>query len=183
MKKPFFLFAALALTVASLALAQTHAETDKSKRPSPPASAEHKFADGASLKIDYSSPRMKGRKIFGAVLVPYGQLGRTGANEATSFVTSANLTIGGKAVPAGSYTLFTIPGEKSWTLILSKKTGQWGTDYPGEKEDLLRVEMQVSATAAPVENFTIALDGTGPKSATLRLEWESTRASVAIVQP
>jgi hypothetical protein len=178
MKKQFFLIAALALTVASLALAQD----DKSKRPSPPATAEHKFADGASVKIDYSSPRMKARKIFGG-LVPYGQVWRTGANEATSFVTTANLTIGGKAVPAGSYTLFTIPGEKSWTLILSKKTGQWGTDYPGEKEDLLRVEMQVSATTAPVENFTIAFDGTGPKSATLRLEWESTRATVAITQP
>ncbi|MBZ5527003.1 MAG: DUF2911 domain-containing protein [Acidobacteriia bacterium] len=179
MKKQFFLLAALALAVAGLALAQT----DKSKRPSPPATTEYKFADGKSVKIDYSSPRMKGRKIFGAVLVPYGKIWRTGANEATSFVTTANLTIGGKAVPAGSYTLFTIPNEKSWTLILSKKTGEWGTDYPGEAEDLLRVEMQVSATAAPVETFTIALDGTGPKSATLRLEWESTSATVAIAQP
>ena len=178
MKKKFFLIAALALTVASLALAQD----DKSKRPSPPATAEHKSADGKSVKIDYSSPRMKARKIFGG-LVPYGQVWRTGANEATSFVTTANLTIGGKTVPAGSYTLFTIPNEKSWTLILSKKTGEWGTEYPGEGEDLLRVEMQVSATAAPVENFTIVLDGTGPKSATLRLEWESTRVTVAIAQP
>jgi len=180
MKKILMLSAAMALTLAAASLIT--AQDDKSKRPSPPATAEHKFADGATLKIDYSSPRMKARKIFGG-LVPFGQVWRTGANEATTFVTSANLTIGGKAVPAGSYTLFTVPGEKSWTLVLSKKTGQWGTDYPGEKEDLLRVEMQVSATAAPVENFTIALDGTGPKSAMLHLEWESTRASVAITQP
>lgn len=178
MRKELFLLAALALVAAGLAVAQE----DKSKRPSPPAKAEYKFADGKSVTIDYSSPRRKGRKIFGG-LVPYGKVWRTGANEATTLVTTVNLTIAGKAVPAGSYTLFTIPGEKSWTLIISKKTGEWGTEYPGEAEDLVRLEMQTGATPASVENFTIAFDGTGPKSCTLRMEWATTRATAAVSEP
>src|SRR6516162_6269698 len=105
-------------------------------RPSPPASATCNFADGKSIKVNYSSPRAKGRKIYGG-LVPYGEVWRTGANEATTFVTDANLSLGGKDVPAGSYTMFTVPGEGKWSLIISKKTGEWGTDYP-EGQDLGR---------------------------------------------
>jgi len=157
------------------------AQQDKSKRPSPPASAECKFADGKSVKIDYSSPRMNGRKIMGE-LVPYGKVWRLGANEATSLVTTAGVTIGGLAVPAGSYTLFTVAEQTKWTLIVSKKTGEWGIPYPGEAEDLGRTEMKVSALSAPVENFTIALDSAGPKACTLRAEWENTRASVGVNQ-
>src|SRR5262249_25416171 len=140
----------LMLCCAVLAVAQQ----DKSKRPSPPASAECKLADGKTVKTDYSSPRVKGRKIYGG-LVPYDKVWRTGANEATTFVTDAALSVGGKDVPAGSYTLFTIPSADKWTLILSKKTGEWGTDYPGEGEDLLRTDMKVTKLDTPVENFTI----------------------------
>jgi hypothetical protein len=89
------------------------------------------------------------------------------------------LSVGGKAVPAGSYTIFAIPDESKWTLIISKATGEWGTDYPGPDKDLVRVDMKVSKTSAPVEDFTIAFD----KSAggcVLRMEWENTRASVEI---
>lgn len=151
---------------------------DKSKRPSPPASAECKLAGGKTVKIDYSSPRAKGRKIFGG-LVPYGEVWRTGANEATTFVASANVNVGGKEVPAGSYTIFTVPKEDAWTLVISKKTGEWGTDYPGEKEDLARVPMKVSKTSGPVENFTIGFEQ-GGKKCSLRMEWENTRASVEV---
>jgi len=153
-------------------------QEDKSKRPSPPAKTDCKFADGKTIMVDYSSPRMKGRKIYGG-LVPYRQVWRAGANEATTFVTNTDLTVGGKAVPAGSYTLFTIPDQDKWTLIISKKTGEWGIPYPGEGDDLARVDMKVTELPSPVENFTIAFDQAGT-SCTMRLDWETTRASVEI---
>ena len=183
--RKFALIAVSLFAVATLASAQMNMSDDKSKRPSPPASAACKFSDGKTIKIDYSSPRAKGRKIFGEAsekaLVPYEQIWRTGANDATTFVTDTNVTVGGKAVPAGSYTIFTEPKADAWSLVISKKTGEWGTDYPGEKEDLVRVPMTVSKTSAPVENFTIAFDQAGSKC-TLRIEWENTRASVEITK-
>jgi len=183
--RKFALIAVSLFAVAMFASAQMNMSDDKSKRPSPPASAACKFSDGKTIKIDYSSPRAKGRKIFGEAsekaLVPYGQIWRTGANDATTFVTDTNVTVGGKAVPAGSYTIFTEPKADAWSLVISKKTGEWGTDYPGEKEDLVRVPMTVSKTSAPVENFTIAFDQAGSKC-TLRIEWENTRASVEITK-
>ena len=183
--RKFALIAVSLFAVATLASAQMNMSDDKSKRPSPPASAACKFSDGKTIKIDYSSPRAKGRKIFGEAsekaLVPYGQIWRTGANDATTFVTDTNVTVGGKAVPAGSYTIFTEPKADAWSLVISKKTGEWGTDYPGEKEDLVRVPMTISKTSAPVENFTIAFDQAGSKC-TLRIEWENTRASVEITK-
>ena len=183
--RKFALIAVSLFAVAMFASAQMNMSDDKSKRPSPPASAACKFSDGKTIKIDYSSPRAKGRKIFGEAsekaLVPYGQIWRTGANDATTFVTDTNVTVGGKAVPAGSYTIFTVPKADAWSLVISKKTGEWGTDYPGEKEDLVRVPMTVSKTSAPVENFTIAFDQAGSKCA-LRTEWENTRASVDITK-
>jgi hypothetical protein len=159
------------------------AQQDKSKRPSPPASAQCKLSDGKTLKVDYSSPRAKGRKIFGAsdALVPNGQVWRTGANEATTFVADTDLSVGGTSVPAGSYTIFTVPNADKWSLVISKKTGEWGTDYAGEKEDLARIPMTVSKTAAPVENFTISFDQKG-SSCSLNLDWDNTRASVDIAK-
>jgi hypothetical protein len=181
--KKFALIAASLFAVATLASAQM--PQDKSKRPSPPASAECKFSDGKTIKVDYSSPRAKGRKIFGAAseqaLVPCGEIWRTGANEATKFVTDANVTVGGKSLPAGSYTIFTIPKADKWTLIINKKTAEWGIPYKYEADELGRVDMQVSKTPAPVENFTIAFDPAGSKC-TLRMEWENTRASVEITK-
>ena len=124
-------------------------------------------------------------KVFGEAgekaLVPYGEVWRTGANEATTFVTNANVMVGGKAVPAGSYTLFTVPKADAWWLVISKKTGEWGTDYPGEKEDLVRTQMKVSKNGPPVENFLVAFDQGGGKCK-LRMEWETTVASVEITK-
>src|ERR1700719_4040453 len=138
--RKFALIAVSLFAVAMFASAQMNMSDDKSKRPSPPASAACKFSDGKTIKIDYSSPRAKGRKIFGEAsekaLVPYGEVWRTGANDATTLVTDAALKVGGKAVPAGSYTIFTVPKANEWWLVISKKTGEWGTDYAGEKEDL-----------------------------------------------
>ena len=147
---------------------------------SPPAGAVCKFADGKTISVHYSSPRMRGRKIFGD-LVPYGEVWRAGADEATSFVTNADVVAGGKSVPAGKYTLFTLPTASRWTLIISKKTGEWGIPYPGMQFDFARAEMKVSRLASPLENFTIGFDQAGA-SCTMKLDWETTRASVEILE-
>ncbi len=170
---PFTLFV---LTCALLASAQQ----DKSKRPSPPASADCKLADGKTIKSDYSSPRMKGRKIFGG-LVPYGEVWRTGANDATTLVTDTDLTIGGKDVPAGSYTIFTVPSEDKWTLIISKKTGEWGIPYKYESDELLRTDMKVEKLAAPMENFTIVFHSHG-SACMMHFQWENTNAWVELAE-
>ena len=154
------------------------AQQDKSKRPSPPGSAECQFASGKAVHIDYSRPSMKGRKIYGGV-VPYNKEWRTGANEATTFVTDTNLEVGTTKVPAGKYTLFTVPSQKQWTLIISKKTGEWGIPYP-QDEDLARVPMRSEELSAPVEQFTISFERTAPEACTLRLDWETTRAEVSV---
>jgi Protein of unknown function (DUF2911) len=156
------------------------AQQDKSKRPSPPAQAKWDLGGGKAVTIDYSSPRTKGRKIFGE-LVPFGQVWRTGANEATTLVTPVDLTIGGTAVPAGSYTIFTVPNKDKWTLIISKKTGEWGTDYPGQANDLARVDMKASTLPSPVENFTISFEKAG-SGGNLNIDWDTTRASVAVAK-
>jgi hypothetical protein len=173
MQKRIALSSFVAFLFTSLAFAQMG-----DGKPSPAASATCDLGGGKSIKTDYSSPRMKGRKIYGG-LVPYGEVWRTGANSATTFVSSADLNVGGKTVPAGNYTIFTVPTADKWTLIVNKKTGEWGIPYTYEGDELARVDMKVSKLPAPVENFTIAYD----KSAggcSLRLDWEATRASVDI---
>ena len=147
-------------------------------KPSPPANAECQLSNGKSVKIAYSSPRMKGRKIFGG-LVPFGEVWRAGANEATNFVTDTDLNVGGTAVPAGSYTIFAVPNADKWQLVISKKTGEWGTAYPGPSNDLARIDMKVSKLSSPMENFTIAFDK-GASGCTLSMSWENTKASVDV---
>lgn len=154
------------------------AQMDKGAKPSPPAKASCALGDGKAITVDYSSPRAKGRKIYGG-LVPYGDVWRAGANEATTFVTTADLMVGGQHVPAGSYTIFAIPKQDKWTLVISKKTGEWGIPYPGADQDLARADMKVSALPGAVENFTIAFDKAAG-GCTLRMDWEKTRASVEI---
>jgi Protein of unknown function (DUF2911) len=166
----------IALLFASVSCGQQ----DKSQRPSPPAKASCSLSDGSTISIDYGSPRAKGRKIFGGI-VPYGQEWRLGANEATTFVISSDVMVGKTKVPAGSYTLFALPTAQDWSLIISKKTGEWGVPYPGKDSDFARVGMNVGKTSAPVENFTIALDKTG-NGCKLRAEWENTSASVDITK-
>ena len=146
------------LTVGMMALLGS-AQEDKSQRPSPPASASCDLGGGKTITTDYSSPRLKGRKMIGGV-EPYGKVWRNGANEATTFVTTAELVVGGKSVPAGSYTLFVIPNPDKWTLIINKKTGEWGIPYKYENDELARVDMKLSTPPSPVENFTIAYDKT-----------------------
>jgi len=162
-----------------LALLVTQASSQQ-KRVSPPAKAECDLGGGKIITVDYSSPRMDGRKIYGA-LVPYGEVWRAGANKATTFVSTGDLKVGGKEVPAGSYTIFAIPTADKWTLIISKKTGEWGIPYPGADSDFARIDMKSSSLPSPVENFTIAFDKTAA-GCTMRLDWESTRASIDIAK-
>lgn len=176
MRKVSVTFAVCCLGLAMLAAAC--GAQDKSKRPSPPATASVDLGMGTKITIDYSSPRLKSRHVGGEVAT-FGKVWRLGANEATTFVTTGAVTVGGKAVPAGSYTMFAIPEKDKWTLIISKKTGEWGTDYPGEGEDLARVDLKVSALPASVENFTISLEKSG-MNATLNFDWDTTRASVPV---
>jgi Protein of unknown function (DUF2911) len=177
MHKRIAMWTSLVLGLTLLAT-QASCQQDKNSRPSPPAQTKCELSGGKSVTIDYSSPRAKGRKIFGG-LVPYGQVWRAGANEATTFVTDTDLNVGGTTVPAGSYTLFTVPDQNSWKLVISKKTGEWGTAYAGPSQDLARIDMKAGKTPSFVENFTIAFDK-GDNGCTLRMEWENTRASVQI---
>jgi len=179
MKKQFAVLVVGCLTLGFMATLAS-AQADKAARPSPAAKATCALADGKTITVDYSSPRAKGRKIFGG-LVPYGEVWRTGANEATTFVTTADVMVGGTHVPAGSYTIFTIPNKDKWTLVISKKTGEWGTNYPGPENDLARIAMKASALPAAAENFTIAFDKTSG-GCVLRMDWETTRASVDIAK-
>lgn len=179
MQKRFTVACAICLILV-FALPTAGQTNDKSQRLSPPARAECKFSDGNGITVDYSSPRIRGRKIFGD-LVPYGQVWRTGANEATSFVTTAHLTAGSLSVPAGSYTIFTVPDQSRWTLIINKKTGEFGIPYKYESDELGRVDMKVLTIPSPVEDFTIAFDQNGG-SCTLSLSWENTKASVALIE-
>ena len=173
-------FCTLFLLILTATASPGQGQQDKKQRPSPPANAMCKFADGKTITVDYSSPRMRGRKIFGD-LVPYGEAWRAGANEATTFVTNTGLIVGGKNVPAGSYTLFTLPTQDKWMLIISKKTGEWGIPYPGDKFDFTRMDMKVSKLPSPLENFTISFDQSGA-SCTMKLDWETTRASIDITR-
>ncbi|HKQ79184.1 MAG TPA: DUF2911 domain-containing protein [Blastocatellia bacterium] len=133
--------------------------------------------NGKKITVTYGRPYMKGRKVVGGDLVPYGKVWRTGADEATVLTTEADLTIGSLAIPKGSYSLFTLPSETGWKLIVNKVDKQWGAFEYNEKQDLGRVEMKVGKTSAPVEQFTIKLGNAG-NGGTMRLEWENTSASV-----
>jgi hypothetical protein len=189
MLKRFAFFTVILLGAAILAI--PGCAQGQSPRPSPSATANCSFADGKTVAVAYSSPRAKGRKIFGASgsdpkpLVPYGEVWRAGANEATTLTVDTDVTMGGKAVPAGTYTLFTIPTQDKWTLIINKTTKNakggplWGVPYPGEEGDFARVDMKASKLGSPVENFTISFDKSS-SGCVMNLDWETTRASIEI---
>src|SRR5271166_6429219 len=145
MKKSRLWVLVAAVTAALTAIAVAQA----GKPASPPGEATLKFADEKTVTIQYSRPSVRGRKIFGG-LVPYNEVWRTGANAATGLKTDVALNIGGANVPAGSYTLYTLPGPTSWKLIINKQTGQWGTEY-SQGQDLARVEMKVGQLPSGME--------------------------------
>ena len=132
--------------------------------------------NGKNITIKYAAPSTYGRKIYGE-LVPYGKVWRAGANSATALTTEADLNFSGLKVPAGSYTIYALPGESDWQLIVNKQTGQWGTVYD-QNQDLGRVKMKVSKADAPIETYKMTLASSGGKQGTLTLAWENTVATV-----
>lgn len=133
--------------------------------------------DGARVSVAYGRPLRRGRTIFGNV-VPWGKVWRTGANQATHFHTDRDLVIGGATVPAGRYSLFTLPGEEGWKLIINRQTGQWGTQYDAS-QDLARVDLARRPTMEPVEQFTIRFEAR-PEGGALLLAWDDTELSVPV---
>jgi len=133
-------------------------------------------AGGAALMIDYSRPAKRGRVVYGGV-VPYGEVWRTGANAATQFKTDKALDFGGTVVPAGFYTLWTVPTASGWKLIVNSETGQWGTAHKAEK-DLYTIDMKTSTLPQVVERFTISVEPSAT-GGVLNLDWDTTRASIA----
>jgi len=135
---------------------------------------------GADVWVDYSRPMKRGREIFGNV-VPWNTPWRTGANAATQFNTAVDLVIGGATVPAGRYTLWTLPTPTGWLLIVNKQTGQWGTEYHAE-QDLVRVDAKVETLPAPVEQFVIAFAPTAAAPTTITFTWDRTKVSVPVAK-
>ncbi len=129
--------------------------------------------DGGSVTVDYGRPSKRGREIFGG-LVPFGEVWRTGANRATHLTTDRPLVVGDTRIPAGTYTLWTIPGPESWTLIVNTETDIGGTSYD-PSHDLERLEMQLRQLDETVENFTIEVADTD-EGGELRLRWDRTEA-------
>jgi hypothetical protein len=170
------------LTIAFLATAfftlSACAQGDKSSRPSPPATAAGKVGE-ANVTINYSSPAVKGRKIWGE-LVPYGKAWRAGANEATVFTTDKALTVGGKTLPAGKYSLFAVPGESEWQFIFNSQTGQWGVKQGGEANrdaanDVLTVTAKPTASSAANERLLYEVTGSG-----FTLKWDKVEVPVSL---
>lgn len=176
MKTARYLLACL-LSVAAIVTTAV-AQPNKQSRPSPPASVSAKI-DGADVKLDYSQPAMNGREIWGK-LVPYDKEWRTGANEATTITFSQPMVVGGTDVPAGAYTLWTVPkADGSAKLVINKQTGQWGTNYDN-KQDLVRVDLKKTDLPQPVERFTMAVEPTASGGGQLKMSWDKTQYSVAL---
>jgi hypothetical protein len=146
---------------------------------SPAQHAQVTFAPGpGAIDVSYNSPSIRGRKIMGG-LIPYGKVWRTGANPATTLVTSTPIHIGNLALAAGTYTLYTLPGEQDWLLIVNKQIGQWGTEYH-QDQDLGRVPMQAVPMPSSQEVMSITFEHTTGASTQLHVRWETTDRYVPI---
>jgi hypothetical protein len=142
---------------------------------SPPAKVAATIA-GKQISIDYYAPSMHGRKVMGG-LVPFGEVWCTGANWATKITTQADLEMGGLKLPAGSYSIWTVPNQNEWTLIINKQTGQFHLNYDAS-QDFGRTKMNLKKLAAPVETFKIELRSDRDNQGTMALLWETTEASI-----
>jgi hypothetical protein len=175
---------ALAFTVATVPALQAQMSdmgapaTAKKPMPSPPATAKVSLA-GKEITLNYNAPSLRGRHLGGPEIVPYGQVWRTGANPATTLITPVDLMIGDLKVPAGTYTLFTLPTADKWTLIVSTKTGEWGIPYP-EGSDLGRTPMMKKTLPASQEVMSISFEHTTGKKTELHVKWETTDVYVPV---
>jgi len=154
------------------------AQDDKSKRPSPPATATGKIGD-ATITIDYSSTSVKGRKIFGGLL-PYGKLWRAGANEATIFQTDKDITIEGKRLAAGKYSFFATPGENEWTIFFNSETGQWGDKKGGDANmDPAKTVLSVTVKAKKLSDLKEKLEFSIMNNG-FALQWEYSDVFISV---
>jgi len=179
MRKSFALNALLlfAFTMLFSAAAWSQGQ-DKSQRPSPPATATGKIGD-ATITINYSSPAVKGRQIWGS-LVPYDKAWRAGANEATTFETDKDIMVEGKKLPAGKYSLFVVPSQDQWQVIFNSETGQWGIKRTGEAnydptKNVLTVSVKPVKSSTMNERLNYAVNNDG-----VVLSWENLQAPISI---
>ena len=178
MRKRLMLSTVVLFIVALLFSTKGWSQQDKASRPSPPDSVTGKVGD-ATITINYSSPSVKGRQIWGG-LVPYGKVWRAGANEATIFTTDKPIQVEGKTLPAGRYSLFATPGENEWTFIFNSETGQWGIKRTGEAnrdpaKDVLSVKAKPRKSASLNERLSYVITGNG-----FELRWENIEVPVTI---
>lgn len=163
----FAVFSALSFTAMSQQL--------KTPAPSPTQTLKQNFALG-DITIEYSRPSVKGRVVYGD-LVPFDKLWRTGANASTKITFSDKVKLEGKDVPAGTYSLYTIPGKTEWTIIINKNTTLWGSDGYKQEEDLVRFKVKSSAMADKLETFTMNVADITPTTANIELNWEKTHVA------
>ena len=161
--------AACSMLLATASFAQTPA--------SPPATANVTL-NGKAVTVNYNSPRLKGRTI-GSDIVPFGEVWRTGANPATTLITATDLRIGTLTVPAGTYTIYTVPSASTWQLVVNKQTGQWGTEYD-KSRDLGRTPMIGKTLASPQEVMSISFENTKGNATELHIKWENTDQFVPV---
>ena len=173
--RPQFFF--LCLIISNISLIETLAQQATGPRPSPLAITAIRYKD-AYLKITYSQPQKRGREIFGK-LVPYSEVWRTGANEATEITTTKNIQLNGTLLKAGTYSLFTIPQKDKWTIIINSEVGLWGAYTYNSKLDVMRFDVPVIPTDEVYESFTIQLDHRN-EVADLLLYWDKTKVSMSI---
>lgn len=164
----------LLITVTTANLFKANAqEEDKTKRPSPPAIATAKVGT-AHLTVNYGQPSVKGREVWGK-LVPYGQVWRTGANEATTFETDKDIKVQGKVLPAGKYGFFTVPGEKEWTIVFNKVPNQWGAFKYDQAQDYMRVTAKSKKSAKFNEKLLYSIN-----KGWVSIDWENLDVSFKV---
>ncbi len=169
MKIQHFLVGVMVLMLSTPLMSQ-----DKTERKSPPATASGTIGE-ATITINYAQPSMRGREIFGG-LVPYEKIWRTGANEATTLETNKEIGVNGNILPAGKYAIFTIPGEKEWTIIFNSDIDQWGAYKYDESKDILRVKAK-SGTHETTEKMTFTVD---EEKGMILLDWAEIRVVMQI---
>lgn len=178
--KRFLIFLAVGVALIAVLFFVRQIQLKKTKSLSP--EEEVTYADGTlNIKVLYNRPSKRGRKIFGE-LVPYGKVWRTGANEATQFETNKPITINGKVLGAGKYTLWTIPDSATWTVIFNSEVGQWGISHTGEANrnpslDVLSVSIPAVTQDKTFEQFTIAFEKVS-EEAEMVLLWDNTVVAV-----
>jgi len=166
----FFLFAILTVPIACLA------QSPEQKRTSPLAITSMRYKD-AYVKITYSRPQKLGREIFGK-LVPYGQVWRTGANEATEITVTKSVQLNGSLLKAGTYSIFSIPDKEKWTIIINTEIGLWGSYNYNSKLDEMRFDVPVQqTTGGSIEQLTIQFDQRN-ELADLIITWDRVKISI-----